>query len=50
MRASVAILALACWTGVASAGGITWERDFEKAKARSAREGKLLYIDFYTDW
>lgn len=50
MRAFVTALALACWTGVASAGEVAWERDYEEAKARSTREGKLLFIDFYADW
>jgi hypothetical protein len=42
--AVVAVLA-----GLAHAG-ITWERDFEKAKARALKEDKLIFIDFYADW
>ena len=30
--------------------GYTWEKDFEQAKLKAAAEGKLLYVDFYTDW
>jgi hypothetical protein len=30
--------------------GYVWEKDFEQAKLKAAAEGKLLYVDFYTDW
>ena len=28
---------------------VTWETDFEGAKLRALKEGKLLFLDFYTD-
>jgi hypothetical protein len=30
--------------------GYAWETNFEQAKLKAAEAGKLLYIDFYTDW
>lgn len=30
--------------------GYTWESNFELAKLKAAEAGKLLYVDFYTDW
>lgn len=30
--------------------GYTWETNFEVAKLKAAEQGKLLYIDFYTEW
>jgi hypothetical protein len=30
--------------------GYTWETNFDQAKLKAAEAGKLLYIDFYTDW
>jgi hypothetical protein len=30
--------------------GYTWEKDFDQAKLKAAVDGKLLYVDFYTDW
>lgn len=31
-------------------GGVNWFNDYEKAKAESARTGKPIFADFYTDW
>ena len=36
--------------GSTAQADIAWEKDFEKAKRRAAAEGKLLFLDFYTDW
>ena len=33
----------------AFAGGINWESDYERAKERAVLEGKLLFLDFYSD-
>lgn len=30
--------------------GYAWEPNFEMAKLKAAEQGKLIYIDFYTDW
>jgi hypothetical protein len=34
----------------ASAGGVAWEKSFAEAKVKAGLEGKLMYLDFYTDW
>jgi len=34
----------------AATAGVNWERDFEKAKTRAVREGKLLFVDIYAEW
>jgi thiol:disulfide interchange protein len=34
----------------AAQADVTWERDFEKAKARALEEDRLIFIDFYADW
>ncbi len=45
MRIGAALLLVASG---AFAGGIVWEKDFDSARAKSAREGKLLYLDFWS--
>lgn len=30
--------------------GYAWEPNFEIAKLKAAEQGKLLFMDFYTDW
>jgi hypothetical protein len=42
--------ALALFAGNVVAGEIRWERSFDSARARSVKEGKLLFIDFDADW
>ena len=42
--------ALALFAGIATAGEIRWERSFDSARAKSIKEGKLLFIDFDADW
>ena len=40
-----------CLGGLAcTAEDIAWEHDYNKARTRAATEGKLLFIDFATDW
>ncbi|KAF0246250.1 MAG: hypothetical protein FD180_881 [Planctomycetota bacterium] len=34
----------------AHAGGVTWEKSFEEAKVKAGLEGRLMYLDFFTDW
>lgn len=34
----------------AHAGGVAWEKSFEQAKIKAGLEGRLMYLDFYTDW
>jgi hypothetical protein len=34
----------------AAAGGIAWEKSFNEARVKAGMEGKLMYLDFYTDW
>jgi thiol:disulfide interchange protein len=47
---SVAAL-LACLPSVpALAGGITWTRSYAVAQREAKRTGKLIMVDFYTDW
>ena len=50
MRSVLLLAAALCMLVSATDAGIAWEQDFKKAKLRAAAEGKLLYLDFYTDW
>ncbi len=34
----------------AAAGSVAWEKSFAEAKVKAGLEGRLLYLDFYTDW
>lgn len=34
----------------AAADSVAWEKSFSEAKIKAALDGKLLYVDFYTDW
>lgn len=34
----------------ASAGGVAWEKSYADAKIKAGLEGRLLYLDFFTDW
>lgn len=34
----------------AHAGGVAWEKSFAEAKVKAGLEGRLMYLDFYTDW
>lgn len=34
----------------ATADGVAWEKSFADAKIKAALEGRLMYLDFYTDW
>ena len=42
--------ALVLLAGNVAAGEIRWERNFDSARKRSIKEGKLLFIDFDADW
>jgi len=33
-----------------AAEALRWEKDFETAKRRAAREGKMVMVDFWADW
>ncbi len=48
-RLASAVFALLAATS-AHAGGVAWEKSFEEAKVKAGLEGKLMYLDFYTDW
>ena len=50
MRSILLLAAALSMLVSATDAGIAWEQDFEKAKRKAAAEGKLLYLDFYTDW
>jgi thiol:disulfide interchange protein len=59
MRRTVALAFAAALATAAIAGdkkggskhpeGYAWEENFELAKIRAAAEGKLIFIDFYSD-
>ncbi|MCE9582804.1 MAG: hypothetical protein K8T20_09950 [Planctomycetes bacterium] len=34
----------------ARAGDVAWEKTFAEAKVKAGLEGRLLFLDFYTDW
>ena len=36
--------------GLAQAGQIQWAKGYAAAKAEAKRSGKLMMLDFYTDW
>jgi hypothetical protein len=42
------VIALAC--GVAAAGEMPWAKDFASAQALAKSSGKLIMVDFYTEW
>ncbi len=49
----VAAVAWGCGGGVGgtgTSGSVPWQRDLPKALAVAEREGKLVMVDFYTDW
>lgn len=61
MRLIVPMLAVALASSTALAGppkkgatklpeGYAWETNYEQARLKAAESGKLLFIDFYTDW
>lgn len=61
MRPLCTILAAALALSAAHAGppkkgtphlppGYAWETNYDQAKLKAAEAGKLLYLDFYTDW
>ena len=61
MRPLVVTLALIVAASIASAEppkkgagklppGYAWETNFEMAKLKAAESGKLLFLDFFTEW
>ncbi len=42
------VIALSC--GYAFAGEMPWAKDFAAAKKLAKSSGKLIMLDFYTDW
>lgn len=42
------VIVLAC--GFAFAGEMPWAKDFASAKKMAQSSGKLIMLDFYTDW
>lgn len=34
----------------AAADGVAWEKSYSEAKTKAGLEGRLMYLDFYTDW
>ena len=50
MKLSALALIAALTALPAQAGGITWEKSFAEAKVKAGLEGRLMYLDFYTDW
>ncbi|MCX6359301.1 MAG: thioredoxin family protein, partial [Armatimonadetes bacterium] len=49
------LVALAALLGCVSsssalAGGIAWARNYGAAQKEARRTGKLIMVDFYTDW
>ena len=30
--------------------GYAWEANYDAARLKAAEQGKLLFLDFYTDW
>ena len=47
----LAALSLALLTALsAAADGVAWEKTYAEAKTKAGLEGRLLYLDFYTDW
>ncbi|MBI2921780.1 MAG: hypothetical protein HYY18_11910 [Planctomycetes bacterium] len=47
----VAAVSLALLSALsAAADGVAWEKSWGEAKTKAGLEGRLLYLDFYTDW
>ena len=36
--------------GIAQANEVKWRKSYEGARAEAKSSGKLMMIDFYTDW
>ncbi len=50
-RAIVIAALMACLSSLpALARGITWTRSYAAAQREAKRTGKLIMVDFYTDW
>lgn len=50
MKKSAFLLLFALVALPASAGGVAWEKSYADAKIKAGLEGRLMYLDFYTDW
>ena len=51
MNKRFGLLALAAIAAAsASASEMPWAKDYKSAKAQASKSGKLIMLDFYTDW
>jgi hypothetical protein len=48
-RATISGLALLA-AGGAGAQGMPWAKDYASAKEAAAKSGKLIMLDFFTEW
>jgi hypothetical protein len=47
----LAVAVLTCASAASShAEKIAWMRSYKEAKVKAGVEGKLIFLDFYTDW
>jgi hypothetical protein len=51
-KAFLALIMSACFilAAAAQAEGVKWVKDFSSAMTMSKSSGKLVMVDFYTDW
>jgi hypothetical protein len=47
---AIALLAVGVADATPAAKKITWQTDFKKASALAKKSGKIMMLDFYTDW
>lgn len=51
LRDAAAGLALLCIAGAAMAApAMPWAKSYDDAQAEAKKSGKLVMVDFYTDW
>ena len=51
VRTAAAVLALTAAAAMqCSASGIRWAKTYKAAQREASRSGKLIMVDFYTDW
>ena len=49
LRAPLSVV-IALTAGLALAGDMPWAKDFASAQKTAMSSGKLIMLDFYTDW